>query len=109
MNDQLSNDTESAEVSGNEILTYSEIIKKAAGISRTNNPVKLRDLRDDADAVIAELKEQINTSEQNIASTADELDKLALKSEVVSLKAQVSKVAGLKDKIGVRVKELLKG
>ncbi len=103
------NNTGSAEVSGTEKLTYSVVVKKAAGISRTNDPIKLRDLRDDADAVIADLKEQIHETDQAIATSADELDKLALKSEVKDMKTQITRMDGLKEKIAVRVKELLKG
>lgn len=104
---QTVNDTESVEVSGIQKPTYESVYKKVAGISRTNNPIKLRDLRNDAESVIKHLvssKEQLEASTETVE---DPLDKLAQKFEIKDLVTQIENMDGIKDKINARVEELL--
>ncbi len=109
MDDQLRKDAERDEVAGTKPITYQVAIRKAAGIKRTNDPIKLRNLREMADAVVVGLKASALEKTQLAANTTDSLDALALKAEVVELETQVTKMAGLKDAINARVEVLLKG
>ena len=109
MSELTNNDAGRDEVAGTNPLTYAVAIRKAAGIKRTNDPIKLRNLRDMADAVVVGLKVSALEKTELAANTTDSLDALALKAEVVELEAQVTKMAGLKDAINARVEVLLKG
>ena len=109
MSDQLQNDAGREEVASTKPLTYAVAIRKAAGIKRTNDPIKLRNLRDMADAVVVGVKASALEKTELAANTTDSLDALALKAEVVELETQVIKMAGLKDAINARVEVLLKG
>ena len=109
MSDQLQNDAGREEVASTKPLTHAVDIRKAAGIKRTNDPIKLRNLRDMADAVVVGLKASALEKTELAANTTDSLDALALKAEVVELETQVIKMAGLKDAINARVEVLLKG
>ncbi len=109
MDDQLRKDAERDEVASTKPITYQVAIRKAAGIKRTNDPIKLRNLREMADAVVVGLKASALEKTQLAANTTDSLDALALKAEVVELEAQITKMAGLKDAINARVDDLLKG
>lgn len=103
------NDAESAEVSGTTPVTYEVAIRKAAGIKRTNDPIKLRNLRDMADAVVVGLEASALEKTELAANTTISLDALALKAEVAELEKRVVKMAKLKDAINARVEVLLKG
>ena len=95
--------------SDNRKPTYLEVVRRKTGIGKTKNPILLRDLRNDADAVISMLRSQIEELKASINNTEDDLEVLAGKADIETLNNQVSSLNGLKESIAARVTELLKG
>ena len=108
MNDLMTNQAESAEISStNPPPTYEQVIRRKTGVSKTTNPVLLRDLRNDADKVINSLQVEIEELKTSIDNTEDDLEALADQAEVESLTKQIGKLDGLKEAIASRAAELL--